>query len=231
VIHGGLEPDRIVITPERRYPLCIPDWSYAITHDATAHVPPQASAQMASEESRHYLAPELAGRESSAAHEHISDRADMFALGVIAYRALAGDVPCTPGRDPGRPYISAHERRPDLPSELAAIIDPLLAFDRFDRPSAAVVRDDLDRLFETLPELQAHAASRREPLPAIARGSHADAEALPEGAAVAPEAAEGLPWDIVPLHQPRLRRPRWTPGLRYLEVTPGEINTEKDFPK
>src|ERR1043165_5240866 len=34
VIHRGLRPDRIVMTPQRRFPLCIPDWSEAIAHDA-----------------------------------------------------------------------------------------------------------------------------------------------------------------------------------------------------
>src|ERR1043165_2816570 len=38
VIHRGLRPDRIVITSDRRFPLCIPDWSESIAHDASACV-------------------------------------------------------------------------------------------------------------------------------------------------------------------------------------------------
>src|SRR5688500_647949 len=52
VIHRGLRPERIVITAERRYPLCVPDWSDAVAHDATS---PRAAAG-----SGVYIAPELA---------------------------------------------------------------------------------------------------------------------------------------------------------------------------
>ncbi|MEO7735856.1 MAG: protein kinase, partial [Kofleriaceae bacterium] len=61
VIHRGLRPDRVVITSERRYPLCIPDWSEAIAHDAATHLP-----QASSEGSSHYVAPELAEEGDSA---------------------------------------------------------------------------------------------------------------------------------------------------------------------
>src|ERR1041384_5434824 len=40
VIHRGLRPDRIVMTSQRRFPLCIPDWSAAIPHAARPSVPP-----------------------------------------------------------------------------------------------------------------------------------------------------------------------------------------------
>jgi len=201
VIHCGLRPDRIVSTSERRYPLCIPDWSEAITHDVTCM--PCA----ASKASHSYLAPELARQDAGSSHERIDHRADMFALGGIAYRALTGGLPFAPGQG-AAPCVPVRELRPDVPFELAAIIESLLARDRIDRPSAAEVRANLDWLFEMLPELKPRAASRREPRLAIVRG---------------PEEA-----DVVRLEQPRLRRPRWTPDLRHVETPHVELRIAED---
>ena len=231
VIHRGLRPERVVITSERRYPLCIPDWSEAIAHDATTHLP-----QASSEGSSHYVAPELAedgevidGRGLPAAGSAagwrrgtIDDRVDMFALGVIAYRALTGALPFAAG--PATPYLAAQVRRPEAPRELAALIDSLLAFDRFDRPSASEVRTAVDWLFNTLPELQHRAAPEvvhRTPAAEPARGS-------------GPASARGLAPDepLVARDAPRLRRPKWTPNVRYLETTQVDIViNEDDLPK
>jgi len=211
VIHCGLRPDRIVLTAERRYPLCIPDWSESIAHDA-AHMP-----RAAPDGSRSYLAPELADPGTDE-HPVIDDRTDMFALGVIAYRALTGELPFALG-DGAAPAIPASELRPDAPPELAAIIDALLAFDRFDRPSAAEVRADLDWLFEALAELRPRAASSRESALSIARGARAGAGGSPADLGSSPPGAGAPPEDVVLLEQPRLRRPRWTPEIRYLETT------------
>lgn len=210
VIHRGLRPDRVVITGERRYPLCIPDWSEAIAHDATTHLP-----QASSEGSSHYVAPELAED-----GEVIDDRVDMFSLGVIAYRALTGALPFAAG--PGTPYLPAQVRRLDAPRELATLIDTLLAFDRFDRPSASEVRTAVDYLFNSLPELQHRAAPdvvHRTLARESARGSGLASARIPDE-------------PVVALERPRLRRPRWTPNVRYLETTQVDIVIhEDDLPK
>jgi len=199
VIHCGLEPDRVVITTERRYPLCIPDWSQAIAHDATAHLPWPIS-----ERSRRYRAPEFT-QHAGGNCEYIDDRADMFALGVIAYRALTGGLPFAP--DHGAvAFVPAQERCPGLPPALAALIDAMLAFDRFDRPSAAEARDDLDALLEMIPELPPAVARRRAPRLAIVRD----------------------PQEVVLLDQPRSRRPRWTPDVHYVETPQVEIKIVED---
>jgi serine/threonine protein kinase len=208
VIHRGLRPDRIVLSSDRRYPLCIPDWSEAIAHDATAYLPP-----VSPDGSQSYVAPELAQDGADGHRELVDDRVDMFALGVIAYRALTGALPFA--ADAGRTavddgYVRALDRQPDAPPELAAIIDSLLAFDRFDRPSASEVRADLDWLFETLPALatrtvQRHAATQ----PDISRGK-VEIDVRAKG-------------DIARIDRPRLRRPRWTPDVRYLETTHVDI--------
>jgi serine/threonine protein kinase len=189
VIHRGLRPDRVVITADRRYPLCVPDWSEAIAHDAAVQVPHPMWEGVS-----HYVAPELAHQLAHGTQEHIDDRVDMFALGVIAYRALTGRLPFD-----GHPevLVPAHELRCDAPRDLALMIDSLLAFDRFDRPSAAELRADIDWLFTTLPELQRRAAPDRS----LVDGSG------PSRAAI----------------EPRVRQPRWTPEVGYRETTDVDV--------
>jgi eukaryotic-like serine/threonine-protein kinase len=129
VIHAGLTPDRIAITPRLRgFPLCITDWSTARTHDATSVHGWEPSA---------YTAPEMARGE-------LDDRADVFALGAIAYRAFTGAAP-----DGGAPLA---ELAPMLPRQVALVVDQMLAYDRWDRPSSAEVRAAL--AMPEVPELR-----------------------------------------------------------------------------
>jgi eukaryotic-like serine/threonine-protein kinase len=198
VIHRGLRPDRVVITADRRYPLCVPDWSEAIAHDATTHVP-----QATPSGSRSYVAPELAHQGALGTQELVDDRVDVFALGAIAYRALTGRPPfATPE---SASYTPAHELRPDAPPELAALIDSLLAFDRFDRPSASEVRADLEWLFASIPVLQQRPAGEPSPGHDAVRDEPADA--------------------------PRTRRSRWTPDVHFVETTDVDINAADDAVK
>jgi serine/threonine-protein kinase len=198
VIHRALRPDRIVITVDRRYPLCIPDWSEAIAHDATTHMPHATPVG-----SRSYVAPELA-QQAPDAPELVDDRVDVFALGAIVYRALTGRLPFGDSPD-AVPYVPAQEGRPDAPTELANLIDSLLSFDRFDRPSASEVRADIDWLYATLPALQHRAA------------------------AADPRAGESLRTaPAAPAEPPRLRRPRWTPDIGFLETTDVDRDDEPD---
>lgn len=222
VIHRGLRPDRIVVTSDRRYPLCIPDWSEAMAHDATSHLPPAAS-----DSAGRYVAPELAQQGAGRDHELVDDRVDMFALGVIAYRALTGSLPF-PGVRGAAPHIAAQELCPGIPLALARLIDSLLAADRFDRPSASEVRVELDWLFSALDVLQPAttvAAPTAMPDPAMRSGRDA---AMPEVVleVMAEPAAPGQ--DVVQDSSPRLRRPRWTPDVQYRETTDVEIAIVED---
>ena len=197
VIHRGLKPDRIVMTSDRRFPLCIPDWSEALAHDAASHLPHSANGT-----DRH-VAPELANHSAGRTREFVDERADMFALGVIAYRALTGRLPFAAVRD-AAPQIAAHDHRPEAPRELASLIDALLAADRFDRPIASEVRAELDWLFSSLPALQPpRPTDRSSPTPT---GGH----------------------EVVLLEPPRLRRPRWTPDLHYLETETTDVDIERE---
>jgi len=135
VIHGGLRPNRIILCDRARgFPLCIADWSDARAHDAApiAYTPAAGS--------WHYAAPELI------AGERVDDRADVYSLGVLAYQMLTGALPA---RGPGE-HVPTELRCPDAPPELTLMIDQMLAFERWDRPSAAEIRADLTWLGEML---------------------------------------------------------------------------------
>jgi serine/threonine protein kinase len=122
VVHAALTADRLVLTSRLRgFPLCITDWSSARTHDAQAIQPAVPGP---------YTAPELVRGE-------LDDRADVFALGAIAHHAFTGQVP------DGTPVLS---HVPELPRKLATLVEQMLAYDRWDRPSSAEVRGELANL-------------------------------------------------------------------------------------
>lgn len=140
VVHRALRPDRVVINGRNqdqlsRTSIAIPDWSEARVHDSSATItfPPR--------DARPYLAPELSRGEPA------DDRADVFALGVLAYHALTGAFP---RGTLDFAFIPTSERCPDAPRELTSLIDQMLAVDRFDRPTAAEIRSDLDWLANAL---------------------------------------------------------------------------------
>lgn len=129
VIHGGVTPERLVVAGRGRgFPMCITDWSAARAHDAEA---------MSLGDSTPFTAPELI------AGDTIDDRADVYALGVVAYRALTGELPSA------QP-VPTEVHCPEVPRELSALIDQMLAFERWDRPSAAEVRAELGWLATSL---------------------------------------------------------------------------------
>jgi len=124
VIHANLRPACIVLTAETRgFPVCVIDWGEARPYDATATMAAGSHA---------FIAPEIARG------DQIDDRADIYALGVIAYQAMTGELPYD-----GTGLVPAQDRCPHAPRELCSVIDQMIARDRFDRPSSAEVRADL----------------------------------------------------------------------------------------
>jgi serine/threonine-protein kinase len=143
VVHGGLRPDRIVLARRPRgFVLCIADWSDARAHDAqpTPFVPTPGA--------WHYASPEVV------IGDVVDDRADVFSLGVIAYKLLTGTLPFERGaiqtRNDGAHHVPTATAAPDAPRELSAIVDQMLAYDRWDRPSSTEVFKDASWLVEAL---------------------------------------------------------------------------------
>ena len=137
VIHCGLRPERIVMTGRTRgFPLCIVDWSDARAHDA------RLQQYFPSLEAWHYTSPELA------CGDPIDDRTDVFAIGVIAYQMLTGQMPFDNGiiatvDDGTTQHVPTEIMCPDAPPELTRLVDTMLAYDRWDRPSVAEVYAEL----------------------------------------------------------------------------------------
>jgi serine/threonine protein kinase len=116
IIHGGLHPDRILMT-DRAFPVTIDDWSTARPHDAPAAIP-----SLPLPNARRYAAPELAHCDS------IDDRADIYALGMIAREALPAGAPAA----------------------LVALIEQMTADHPWDRPSASEVHAAVELIPVTL---------------------------------------------------------------------------------
>ena len=120
IVHCRLRPELVV---RHATGLCITGWDGACTHDSA---PALETTDM-----HMYLAPEVVGGE-------IDARADVFSLGVIAYRALTLAVPTLP----------IARRLPSLPRALALLIDRMTASSPLARPSAAEVRAEALRQIE-----------------------------------------------------------------------------------
>ncbi|HET9990383.1 MAG TPA: protein kinase [Kofleriaceae bacterium] len=165
VIHCGITADCLLVASRNRgFPMCVTDWSAARPHDAA----PAPAAPGA------WVAPELA------AGDVIDDRADVYSLGLIAYRAISGVGPF----DSSTTRVPLGVHCPEVPRELTNVVDSMLAPDRWDRPSAAEVRAELGFLAGTLATLRAPAPVRiRRPrwTPQVDLGTklRADTEADP----------------------------------------------------
>jgi serine/threonine-protein kinase len=156
IIHCGLRPDRVVLTGRSRgYPICITEWGDARTHDA------KPSPYMPSQASWPYTSPELV------VGDPIDDRTDVFALGVIAYQLLTGRMPFEGEgiRNHLMQHVPTEVHCPDFPRELNGLIDAMLAYDRWDRPSMSEVHGDLAWLADVL----ATPISRPDPIVRIRR--------------------------------------------------------------
>jgi serine/threonine-protein kinase len=141
VVHCGLRPERILMTGKSRgFPLCIADWRDARMHDSRLQ-------QLPADAAGPYTSPELVRGDP------IDDRTDVFALGVIAYQLLTGRLPFDQVAivDNGTTqHVPMTVHTPDLPPELGRLVDSMLAYDRWDRPSAAEVLAELSFIADAL---------------------------------------------------------------------------------
>jgi hypothetical protein len=100
-----------------------------------------------------YIAPE------QARGERVGGAADVYALGVVLYELVTGAPPyddvnavAVAMRHVNDPVPRVLEARPDCPPELAALIERCLAKDPSDRPAAADVATDLERIAREQPQ-------------------------------------------------------------------------------
>lgn len=100
-----------------------------------------------------YMSPEQAGGELD-----VDARSDIWALGVIMYEALTGQLPFDANnynalmvRIINEPHVPVSALAPEVPAELSNIVDACLAKDRRSRiASAGALADRLERVYLTL---------------------------------------------------------------------------------
>lgn len=181
-VHRNLRPEVIARRPEGP---CILDWADARGHESDGTPTP-----LGSPETLEYQPPEVV------AGEPADRRADVFALGAVAYEALAG----------ARSAMSAARRFPGVPPRLSALIDRMLAPDPLARPTSAEVRAEALRVIE-LSEV---------PLPPPPSEDDA-VDVQIEDVELHGELADYGDADAMP--PPREARLRWTPPPRLYQRT------------
>jgi len=140
VIHRDLKPDNVVFRA---------DAEPVLVDFGIAHVASGAAADPVAAGTPAYMAPE------QARGSDVDARADLYAIGVIAYEWLAGALPILMTGDAAADHaaLQRHDpeplvrRRPDLPEALCDLVDRLLHKRRWRRPdSAAEVAERLAAL-------------------------------------------------------------------------------------
>jgi serine/threonine protein kinase len=127
VIHRNIRPH---VVSQNAYGLVLTDWADARTRDASDRDPAALP-----REGLEYRAPELITRDD------YDGRADIYALGVVAYEALALSLPMA---------VPLALRCPSLPARLAELVDRMISVDPIARPSAAEVRAEAGRIADAL---------------------------------------------------------------------------------
>lgn len=84
------------------------------------------------------------------AAQRLDPRDDVYALGVIAFRALTGAHADSVAPSVERGVETTHDRYPGAPRDVAALIDSMLSRDLAWRPTSAEIRDRAKWLADTL---------------------------------------------------------------------------------
>ncbi len=142
VVHRDIKPENVLLSGRHAW---VADFGVAKALETTGH--PRDSTAGLALGTPAYMSPEQA-----AADPKVDHRADLYAVGVLAYELLTGAPPFT-GRTPRR-ILAAHltetpepveQRRPDIPKALAAIIMKCLAKEPHDRwQTADELREHLE---------------------------------------------------------------------------------------
>ncbi len=142
VTHRDLKPDNIFVTPGDRYPIRLIDWG--IAHEQTGARYTNLNEAIGTPT---YMAPE------QARGGHTDGRADVYGLGVVAYRALTGRAPFLGNsaveilvQHLNKPPPALAPRCPDACVGLVELVERMLIKCAEDRPTAAEVYRTLHRL-------------------------------------------------------------------------------------
>lgn len=218
--HGDLQPTNVLVGADHR--ARVVDFGLAFLSGGTAH----------------YMAPELQSPDASARDVRARQRADIYALGVVAHELLAGERPFE-APDRARVLVQHRhkkppallDRRPGLAESLAALVDSCLSKEPADRPSSAAV---VARGFADAARLLQRPSFRRVLLvdddPAMRALVRAHVEETFDGVRVS-EAADGeeaiaecrrVPFDVVvcDLHMPGANGVELVAALRAEERGP-----------
>ncbi len=145
VVHRDLKPENILVRRSDGTPVLV-DFGIARVPDSDDDVGDDAIVGTLG-----YMAPEqLRG-------QPVDGRADVYALGVVAYEWLVGRRPLEAQANnlavvlrsflaPERPSLA--EARPDLPAEVVDLVDRMLSAEREQRPTAAEVASSCQQLAE-----------------------------------------------------------------------------------
>jgi serine/threonine-protein kinase len=147
IIHRDLKPDNVfMMVATGRWPEAkLLDWGLAKLVTPTSKFRTVTGSVLGTPV---YMSPEQAR-----AADSVDARTDIYALGVMAYELLCGDVPFRRGSSVDTLLAHAEdevpplaERVPGLPEELVQLIEAMLAKAPGDRPTLAAVRTVLKRL-------------------------------------------------------------------------------------
>lgn len=149
IVHRDLKPGNILVTPDARVMLV----DFGIAHAAGGEPLTQTGALIGTAD---YLSPEqAAGRTATPA-------SDLYALGIVAYICLSGNLPFHRDSDIATALAHIQADPPGLPdtvpAEAATLVNALLAKDPRDRPvSGTVVAQHAGALATSVPSPPGHA--------------------------------------------------------------------------
>jgi serine/threonine protein kinase len=134
IVHGNLKPHNVLVEPSDGHAGRV----YVTDFALTSNTPGQLRLLSRPTGRRNYLSPE------QCEGDPIDARSDVYALGCALFEALTGSPPFPEDRlipDVDHEVPSVHERQPDLPAAIDAVLQRALAKskeDRFEKPSDVV---------------------------------------------------------------------------------------------